>query len=288
MPQDAKQIVLAPAKVNLTLGVLGKREDGFHEIESWVVKIGWYDRLSFLPAGGFSLSLGGEAGGVAGDESNLVMRAARALAEESGHTGGAAIKLEKSIPVGAGLGGGSSDAAATLKGLNVMWGLNWGTERLQVVGARIGSDVPLFLEDAPSLVIRGRGERIEPLPVSPRGWLAIVVPPYSIATADVYRAVDLRRRTGQLRQPWRSSTFSAAKLQVELFNDLEPPAMAVEPRLARLHAVLHHLAGRSVHLTGSGSCLYAVFDEEVEARAWKDQAMAKAGERIRIEVVAML
>lgn len=290
MSHESKHITApAPAKVNLSLAVLGRREDGFHEIESWVLKVGWYDRLTISPARELNLTISGAAGGVAADDSNLVLRAARALAEESGRPPGAAIGLEKHIPVGAGLGGGSSDAAVTLKALNELWGLQWAKERLQAVGARIGSDVPLFIEDAPAVVIRGRGERVEALSMSPRGWVAVVVPAFSISTADVYRAVDARevpRRSAA--RPWAEPTRSATQLQSELFNDLQEAAMAVEPRLAELYTRLDGLVGRRVHMTGSGSCLFVLFDDRSEAQAWGPIAQVRADQPIRIEVVAML
>jgi 4-diphosphocytidyl-2-C-methyl-D-erythritol kinase len=289
MPDQLNRIsIQAPGKVNLTLAVLGQRPDGFHEIESWVVKIEWYDQLSFSPARELSLTLSGEAPGVAADESNLVLRAARAMAEESGVSAGAEIVLEKQLPVGAGLGGGSSDAAATLKGLNKLWGLNWETERLQSIGGQIGSDVPLFLEDARAVVIRGRGERVEPLPSAPHGWLALIVPTFAIATAEVYRAADAcKARSQRAAQPWLDSPHLFSKLQHELFNDLEEPAISVEPRLARLFGALKSVDGRRVHLTGSGSCVFTVFDTEPEARIWKQAALTMADQAFRIEVVTM-
>lgn len=290
MPRESNHTSIpAPAKVNLTLAVLGRRADGFHEIESWVVKIGWYDRLTISPARELSLTVSGAAGGVATDDSNLVLRAARELAEASRHPCAGAIALEKNVPIGAGLGGGSSDAAATLKSLNELWGLHWDTARLQALGARIGSDVPLFIEDAPAVVIRGRGERVEPLSISPRGWVAVIVPAYSISTAEVYRAVDkceVPRRSA--RRPWTGAIRSAAQLRSELFNDLQAAAMAIEPRLAGLYACLDGLDSRRVHMTGSGSCLFVLFDDRSGAQAWAQTAKAQAAQPIRIEVIAML
>lgn len=290
MPRESKHTTVpVPAKVNLTLAVLGRRGNGFHEIESWVVKIGWYDRLTISPARELSLTISGAAGGVAADESNLVLRAARALSEESGLPPAAAIALEKHIPVGAGLGGGSSDAAATLKALNELWGLHWDKARLQAVGARIGSDVPLFIDDAPAVVIRGRGERVEPLSTSPRGWVVVIVSAYSISTADVYHALETRETPQRsASRPWTGPARSAAQLQSELFNDLQQAAMTVEPRLAGLYACLDGLDGRRVHMTGSGSCLFALFDDRSEAQAWGQIAQVRAGQSIRIEVGAML
>lgn len=286
---DAPLRVLAPAKLNLTLAVLGHRLDGFHEIESWVVKVDWSDELTFAPASTLSMSIHGDVTGLAADESNLVLRAARALADESGHAATAAITLEKKIPLGAGLGGGSSDAAATLRGLSELWALNWPDDRLLAIAQRIGSDVPLFVEKAPGLVIRGRGERLEPVPASLKGWAAIIVPGYSILTASVYGALT-GDRPGD-RAPiklWLESGRTLFELQMLLFNDLEPAALTCEPRLGTLLKTLDARNGRRVHMTGSGSCLFALFDGREEADRWRDDARKLVHEPTRIEVVRLL
>ncbi len=286
---EAPLRVLAHAKLNLTLAVLGKRADGYHELESWVVKVDWADVLTITPASTLSLLIRGENVGLAADESNLVLRAARALADESGHPAEAAITLEKKIPIGAGLGGGSSDAAATLRGLNEFWALHWTDDRLQAVAQRIGSDVPLFVESAPAVVIRGRGERLEPLPSSLKGWAAIIVPAYSISTASVYGALT-GDRFGD-RAPiklWLESHRSVTEIQMLLFNDLEPAALTHEPRLGSLLKSLDAKGGRRVHMTGSGSCLFALFEGREEADRWRDDAMKLVQEPTRIEVARLL
>ena len=170
----------APAKVNLTLAVLGRRPDGYHELESWVVLVQWHDLLEFTGRAGFSLEVTGASATVPADESNLVWRAAAALAREAGRGLDAAITLRKQIPVGAGLGGGSSDAAATLHGLNALWELGWTPQQLLPVAAELGSDVPLFLERGGAAILRGRGEQVEQAAGRWKGWLVVVVPPYPV------------------------------------------------------------------------------------------------------------
>jgi 4-diphosphocytidyl-2-C-methyl-D-erythritol kinase len=275
----------APAKVNLSLAVLGRRSDGFHELESWVVPISLHDELSFAPAAGLSLTVLGMRETVRADPSNLVSRAATAMARAAGRRPEVMIRLEKRIPVGGGLGGGSSDAAATLLGLNALWDLNWPEERLMVIAAELGSDVGLFLRPGP-VVLRGRGERVERLEASWEGWLAVVVPSYGLSTALVYGRFSPgpEERTGE-NPVWSRRVEDATALSRCLFNDLEPAAFGCEPRLEALHAALSGLEDRAVRMTGSGSCLFALFDTELEAKAWRGRASAHLAEGDEILVV---
>ncbi|MEM9704131.1 MAG: 4-(cytidine 5'-diphospho)-2-C-methyl-D-erythritol kinase, partial [Planctomycetota bacterium] len=148
--------IQAPAKLNLTLDVLGRRDDGFHELKSLMVTVGWFDTLTVSPADALTLSVTG-AVGVPTDERNLVIRAARALERAIGRRPGAALRLHKRIPHEAGLGGGSSDAAATLSALNELWQAGLDRAELSEIAATVGSDVPLFLCGAAAAVVRGRG-----------------------------------------------------------------------------------------------------------------------------------
>ena len=254
--------VLASAKLNLTLAVLGRREDGFHEIESRVVAVGLYDRLSFRAASGFQLRVKGTTK-CAADETNLVHRAAHALARAAGRDFDVQIELTKVIPIGAGLGGGSSDAAATLKGLCGHWGLNWPLERLLSIAAGLGSDVPFFLDGRPA-ILRGRGEVLEPLEIRGDLWAAIVVPPYGLSTVDVYRRFD--ELGGAVRTPDPAHGTTAREIMARSFNDLEPAAFSFQPQLRELHQRLN--ADRFVRMSGSGSALFTLFDDEQEARRW--------------------
>jgi 4-diphosphocytidyl-2-C-methyl-D-erythritol kinase len=280
--------LLAPAKVNLTLAVLGRRPDGFHEIESLVVRIALCDELSFSVAESLSLSVDGD-GAIAADQNNLVWKAATALASESKCAPKAAIRLVKRIPSGAGLGGGSSDAAMTLLGLNSLWSLDWPIERLSGVAAALGSDVPLFLESE-SVIIRGRGERIQRAQAC-AGWLVLIIPMFTIATATVYRAwresdrVESDSRLSEVLEKMKGDTTDWISL---LFNDLEPAAFSVEPRLADLHRRLDGLLGRTVRMTGSGSCLFSLFDSEPAAGTWKIEAEKQLQADARAMVVRIL
>ncbi len=280
-------ICRAPAKVNLTLAVRFRRPDGYHELESWVTPIGLADELTFEHAPGFSLSIDGHGDELPADERNLVSRAARALAAAAGVACKASIRLKKRIPVGAGLGGGSSDAAATLLGLNRLWELGFSSSDLAGIAAGIGADVPLFLAHSP-VVMRGRGEKLEPLPAAERPrWIALVVPPYGCATRDVYSAWTPSMSAARLDRPWERAHLPANELMRCLFNDLEAAAFAVQPALAELHRSLDGLGGRTVRMTGSGSALFTLFDDVGEAAAWKKAAASRATGDIEILVLAV-
>ncbi|MBI5765378.1 MAG: 4-(cytidine 5'-diphospho)-2-C-methyl-D-erythritol kinase [Planctomycetes bacterium] len=278
----------APAKINLTLAVRERRPDGFHEIESWIVPIALYDTLSFAPSDAWMLEVIPPTPTVAVDESNLVARAARALAGVSGVPCRARVTLQKQIPVGAGLGGGSSDAAATLLGLNQLWNLHWPIERLLPIAASLGSDVPLFLDPCP-VIVRGRGEVMEKLSKSWRGWVAIVIPSFGLATADVYRRhAETVPASVHRNQPWIAASQDASTLSHQLFNDLESAAFAIEPRLGKIRDDLSNQLSRSVRMTGSGSCLFSIFDSPTEAEAWSGAASPIIGPGYRVVVVPTL
>lgn len=283
----------AHAKLNLTLAVLGRRADGFHELESWAVPIALTDELRFEAADDFRLIIEPHAAApLANDASNLIHRAALALADAAGQAVRVRIRLVKGIPIGGGLGGGSSDAAATLSALNELWNLNWSIDQLAAIGATLGSDVAFFLTGGQA-VMRGRGEVL----ARARGWqgfAAVIVPPYGLSTTDVYRCharrAEIARTDARSRStasPWETRDIGADRLLPMLFNDLEAAAFEVEPRLAELHARLSRGGGRIVRMTGSGSCLFTLFDDESHAQAWcgKIEPVLATEERVKISRV---
>jgi 4-diphosphocytidyl-2-C-methyl-D-erythritol kinase len=276
----------APAKVNLTLSVRFRRPDGFHELESWVTPIGWQDRLEFSHGTDLSLQIEGDCRGVPGDEHNLVCKAARALANAAGRSCDAAIRLTKYIPAGAGLGGGSSNAATALLGLNRLWELQLSRARLASIAADIGSDVPLFLAGGP-VVMRGRGDVIEPLPQQGfRGWVALILPPFPCSTPRVYSAWKPGKSVAaSATPPWTFAGEPAFDLMRRLYNDLEHAAFAVHPRLGELHRELDGLDGRAVRMTGSGSAMFTLFDRQDEAEDWRTAAAAIVGPDVAIRAV---
>jgi 4-diphosphocytidyl-2-C-methyl-D-erythritol kinase len=261
---------VAPAKVNLFLEVLGKRADGFHEIATLMLAIDLCDTLDFSPAADGSLSLTCDDPALPVGPDNLVLKAASRLRTEFACTAGATIRLTKRIPWGAGLGGGSSDAAATLEGLNELWRLAASRADLARIGAELGSDVPFFL-NGPAAWCTGRGEMVSPMPVGRSLDLVLVKPAEGLATADVYR---------KLRVPPTAASGVAARAALaagdveglgrSLFNRLEEPATELSPVVAEWRRRLQVMGTAGTLMTGSGSCLFALCRNASEARQVHD------------------
>lgn len=263
----------SPAKINLTLRVLGTRPDGFHEIESLVALVDLCDELSVTPQEDGRYAFHCDDPTLPADGSNLVLQAARVLARDAGTNHGADFVLRKRIPAGAGLGGGSSNAALTLQMLNDAWRLGYSPARLAALGAQVGSDVPLFLS-GPLCVVRGRGENAEPLPTRLSAWCVLLLPPIHCATPAVYRAFD--RLPPPPVRPSLDEVLPALadpeRLMTLLWNDLEPAAFEVAPALGDLAVRASELARGPVRLTGSGAALFRLFGEETAARQFQDAA----------------
>lgn len=279
----------APAKINLTLAIHGRRPDGFHELESWVMRIDLCDELEFRVSDRWTLEVESADADVNDDEQNLVARAATLLARHADRSRSASVILRKAIPSGAGLGGGSSDAAATLRGLNTLWNLNFPDERLAEIAAELGSDIPFFF-GPPSAVMRGRGERVEPAGDTWHGWVGLIVPPYKLSTAAVYarHRHDLSASHISLAEIRRLGSQGTRNWGLLLFNDLEPAAFALEPRLARLRETAQDAGGRAVRMTGSGSCLFSVFDEHAAALTWQRAVQQTIPKLAKVLVVRTL
>lgn len=279
---------LAPAKINLTLRVFGLRGDGFHQIESLVALVTLYDRVTVAPREAGQRLLLCDDPRLPRDERNLALRAANLLAEEFGVAGGFELALEKRIPLGAGLGGGSSDAATTLLLLDELWGLQLTRPRLAAVGARVGSDVPLFLH-GPVSVMRGRGEQVEPVNRAPAGNVLLIMPELHSATADVYRLWD--SLPARLPRPDLAAVLSKIgrpdELGRVLFNDLEEAVLRTNPELARLAAEFRRLIPAPVHMTGSGAAFFCVLESAAAGRA-AAEAIREAGLMVRTEQVSFL
>ena len=282
MPTLTRQ---SPAKINLTLRVGPLRPDGFHEIESLVARVGLCDTVSVRPGADGQLTLECDDPAIPCDETNLALRAARLLANQTRAKNGAHISLVKRIPAGSGLGGGSSNAATVLMLLNDLWQLGLAQDELAVIGAQIGSDVPLFFH-SPLCIVRGRGEQIEDLTVRLEGWVALILPEIRSSTRDVYAAWD---RNPSSESTIRSSELtipkSAEALMPHLFNDLEPAAMAVNPPLAEVVEQLGQLSDGPVRMTGSGAGLFRLFDNQSSAKRFA--ATVRAALRTRVEVVPL-
>ena len=259
--------VVAPAKINLTLWVGPRRADGYHQIESIVATISLVDRLTIHPASS-GCELTCTNADLACDESNLVIRAAQALAQQAQRKLHLRMHLEKHIPIGAGLGGGSSDAAACLLALSALWELDYDNSQLAEVAAQIGSDVPLFLA-GPLSLIRGRGELVEPLGFEWPFWAVLLCPPVSLGTAMVYQKFD-----ELLTESPQAVTIKGCQLGLHEpesagavnFNMLEPAVCAVLPQLAAWREALLAAGAANVQLCGSGSALVCLFNSLARAR----------------------
>ena len=246
-----KLVAEAFAKVNRSLVVLGKRPDGYHELDTLFQAVGLTDRLSFEESDGLTLEVDDPS--IPSGAENLVLRAARALAEAAGVRPRAAIVLEKRIPSGGGLGGGSSDAAVALLGLSALWQLDLPLESLLEVGACLGSDVPFFLHGGTARGL-GRGERIEPLPDLPEEGVVLVMPPFSVATPDVFRRLGSPAWDGRPAEPPGAGAGPDR-------NDLEPAAEALFPALRDVRESLAAAGATRARLSGSGSTVFGLFPD---------------------------
>jgi 4-diphosphocytidyl-2-C-methyl-D-erythritol kinase len=262
----------APAKLNLFLHVVGRRADGYHLLESLFVLIDWADRIDLLcrDDGGFSR----EDLTAPLPEDDLCLRAARALQQVSGSRLGAHIRIDKQLPAGAGMGGGSSDAATVLLGLNRLWGLNWSRNRLAEIGLALGSDVPFFVHGHSALVA-GIGERIVPVTLAPL-WFAVAKPPQGLATAAIFGDPQLKRDTASVivagfpeisgagAEPEPVTRWIPGWHPAFGHNDLEPGARRHEPAVTQVAAWLQARYGNS-RMTGSGSAVFAVLADTATA-----------------------
>jgi 4-diphosphocytidyl-2-C-methyl-D-erythritol kinase len=261
--------VLAPAKVNLYLHVLGRRLDGYHILDSLVVFARCGDRIEVAAADALRLTIEGPfASDIPTGDDNLVLRAARALADEVGRKANVAIRLTKSLPVASGIGGGSSDAAATLRALLRLWRIDIDDGRLRRLALALGADVPMCLDPRPAFV-GGIGERIEPAPRLPPCALVLINPRVGLPTAQVFAL-----RAGPFSQ---SARFDGARpadaralvaLLAERRNDLAAAAMAIAPEVARVLDALAATPGVMLaRMSGSGATCFGLCETQASAAA---------------------
>ena len=260
----------APAKINLYLHVTARRADGFHELDSLFVRVGVADRLTIKAADDLSFTVDGPfSAGLAtdDDQDNLVLAAARLLASGLDRTPAVALHLVKNLPVAAGLGGGSADAAATLKGLVALWQSDVTSRDLQAIAMELGADVPACLDDRPQQVA-GIGEILRPAPDLPSAWLVLVNPGIELLTADVFRAFDGAFSPPMpLDKPPADAAALAQALHVR-GNDLEGAAIAVVPDIAKVLQVLGGEVGVLVaRMSGSGATCFGLTAGASEAEA---------------------
>jgi 4-diphosphocytidyl-2-C-methyl-D-erythritol kinase len=268
----------APAKVNLTLRVLGRREDGFHEIETLMTPVTLADRLEITVRGEPGIRLTCSDASVPSDASNLAHRAAAVFGEHTGLRFGVDIHLQKNIPHGAGLGGGSSDAAAVLVALDRLLETKLPTSELERLAATIGSDIPFFIRCQPA-VCRGRGEILEPFEGLPTADILLVKPPFPIPTPWAYQAWAASEKT--------PATFQQFHGSIPLMNDLEAPVFSKYLLLPVLKEALREQNGVSAAMmSGSGSTIFAILnDAAVGIEEWIHREFGESFQTLRTRLV---
>jgi 4-diphosphocytidyl-2-C-methyl-D-erythritol kinase len=258
-------VVWAPAKVNLFLELLAKRADGYHEIATLLVAVSLYDTLELKEDASGQITLESTDPQLPTGPENLIWRATQLLQQKLGLQRGVRLRLVKRIPLAAGLAGGSSDAAATLAGLNRLWKLGLSRAELAGLGAELGSDVAFFFS-TPAAWCTGRGEVVAPLALPGPLWFVLMCPPFGLSTAEVYRRVKVpeQPQTGvALRQAVAEGAVE--KLGGLLHNRLQPAALELRPELAGYLSRLAELAPAGQAMSGSGSCLFALCRDFREA-----------------------
>lgn len=241
--------LFSPAKINLHLRILGRRADGYHDLYMLMEKLDLCDAIELEITKG-SLEIATPIEGVSQEE-NLIYRAALLLQKESGVSCGVRISQIKQIPMGGGLGGGSSNAATVLKGLNELWGLDWPVARLAEIGVQIGADVPFFLYDGPAIV-EGIGDLVTPIAPLPKLPLILLNPGVHVATPLAYRL-------------WDDAQLSSAETTTLLHNDFEKVILDKHPEIATAKKTLLATSPVGALMSGSGSTLFAIYDS-VSAR----------------------
>ena len=262
--EDGSLCLHAPAKINLFLRILTRRPDGYHELQTWMQKLALFDRITLTLRDGSGIRLKCTGGGLPADETNLAWKAASAffLAGRQGVQPGVDITLEKSIPVAAGLGGGSSDAGAVLRGLNILFGNPFSEEVLLDIGRKLGADVPFFISEHQAVLATGIGDRMEPVSSLDQCTFLLVNPGFAVSTRWAYENFALTKdaKNSTLRgfQKLNSDTF----LTAEMTNDLEMVTIGRYPEIAEIKNKLRAAGAVTALMSGSGPTVFGVFPAE--------------------------
>ncbi|MGX1433761.1 4-diphosphocytidyl-2-C-methyl-D-erythritol kinase [Cytobacillus horneckiae] len=288
-----KLLVKAPAKINLSLDVLGKRDDGYHEVEMIMTTIDLADRLELTLLETNEIKIVSHNRFVPDDHRNLAYQAAVLLKERFNVNKGVSIAIEKVIPVAAGLAGGSSDAAAALRGLNKLWGLGLTLDELAEIGAEIGSDVSFCVYGGTALAT-GRGEMIQPLPAPPTCWVILAKPFIGVSTADVYRKLNLNGlkhpNTKEMIQAIHTSDYGLVCRH--LANVLEDVTLKMHPEVNQIKEQMKRFGADAVLMSGSGPTVFGLVHHDSRMhriynglRGFCDQVFAvrMLGERHRLD-----
>jgi len=263
-----RETFLAPAKINLSLHVLGRRSDGYHEVAMLLQRISLFDRVTLTLEEKPGLRVVCNGLDLPAGEENIAARAARELFAAAGVKSGLEIAIDKHIPVAAGLGGGSSDAASVLVGLNRMLALNIDRQVLMDIGLRLGADVPFFIFGGPAWAT-GIGEHLERVPDLPSAWYVLVNPQIPVSTAWVYQNLGLTSPRLEARLPEFPKTVTG--LVEQLHNDLERVTIPRYPIISEIKRLLLFFGAAGTLMSGSGSTVFGVFEQAETARqAWRE------------------
>ena len=271
LPPDASITVHAPAKVNLILRILNRRSDGYHNLWSIMHTVALEDDVTIRVTSsgrGIKLTCGTE--GVPDDHTNLVWKAASAVLDHAGLPVGIEVELCKRIPMGAGLGGGSSDAAATIMGLNQLLQMKWSITEMAEIGQALGSDVAFFLF-APSAIVSGRGETVRPVIIGDRRWIVLIKPSFGVETKWAYHELastrtGVRPLSAEHAEIDRRDQLTWDQLTAAAENDFEIPVFAKHPLLREIKRTLLDLGAQFALMSGSGATVFGFFNEESAAR----------------------
>jgi 4-diphosphocytidyl-2-C-methyl-D-erythritol kinase len=266
----------APAKVNLRLDILGKRPDGYHEIKTWIYPISLADELHVERVKTPQITVSSASPELPLGEENLAYRAAALFIKEKGLSEGVRIKIIKHIPLAAGLGGGSSDAAAVLKAMNILWGKNIPREGLMELGAQIGADCPFFVVGK-AAIMAGKGERVLAILPQLEAWMVLINPGLPLSTKQVYEQGKwgLTKQGGETKISMPPQELE--KMGKFLRNDLEGPALELLPIIATLKERLREAGASGVSMTGSGPTVFGLFATEDKARQAADDLTMEQG-----------
>jgi len=265
----------SPAKLNVFLRVLFKRPDGFHEIKTVFERINLSDTLQFSESSSDQITILCDHPQVPTGPANLIFKAATALRAKSGCSKGAVIRLDKRIPVAAGLAGGSSNAASALVGLNRLWGLKLSRAELLAIAGDLGSDISFFLHQCSWALGQGRGEQIEKLDVFAKYWHVLVTPRRAMRAPDVYGAMDLKALTNKkvddnilIHSLQEKHIYN---IRLSLLNDLEYGILAIAPDLKKAVDRMKSIGVQGVLFSGSGPSLFGLAESRREAEHWAQQ-----------------
>lgn len=261
--------ILAPAKINLYLKILGQRSDGYHDIHSLIQAIDLYDTVVVTRTES-GISMNCDDPKLPADSSNLAWKAADLMLQKAKVSGGVAISLAKRIPYGAGLGGGSSDAAAVMKAINRIYGLNLGWQRLAEWSSELGSDMPFFFSNG-TAIVSGRGEIVTSVEVLQSCFVLLIVPGFRISTKDAYQGLRLYLTKFSVMSDINLKTSGSEffKTLYKLGNDFQRMVMADHPEIGSCISVLQRGGASYVALSGSGSAFFGLFEREIDTELVK-------------------